>query len=94
MDIHLCKEEKFVYGRNIKAPAQSHVIQSMSPFCKVASLVGLLLLLLLLHLQSVSLVGLLLLMLEILAETVTSIKISTTSGPKPTLILITGAFLL
>ena len=53
MDIHLCKEEKFVYGRNIKAPAQSHVIQSMSPFCKVASIVGLLLLLLILLLQSV-----------------------------------------
>ena len=33
MDIHLCKEEKFVYGHNITAPAQSHVIYSLSQFC-------------------------------------------------------------
>ena len=46
MDFHLCKEETFVYGHNIKALAQFHVTCSMSPFCKVFSFVGLLLLLL------------------------------------------------
>ena len=97
------------------------VTYSMSPFCKVFSLVGLLLSLL----QSVflgrsftftftfakcfpwlifyfyfyfcqvfSLVGLLLLMLEILAETVTSIKISTTSAPTLILIILKGEQLL
>ena len=59
MDFHLCKEEKFVYGHNIKAPAQFHVTYSMSPFCKVFSFVGLLLLLL----PSVFLGNLLLLLL-------------------------------
>ena len=112
--IFICAKKKSLFMDTISKLLFILVTYSMSPFCKVFSLVGLLLSLL----QSVflgrsftftftfakcfpwlifyfyfyfcqvfSLVGLLLLMLEILAETVTSIKISTTSAP--TLILIT-----
>ena len=95
MDFHLCKEEKFVYGHNIKALVHTcdilyvSILQSvfLSRSCTFTFFPWSIFYFYFYFCQVFSLVGLLLLMLEILAETVTSIKISTTSAP--TLILIT-----
>ena len=105
MDFHLCKEEKFVYGHNIKALVhtcdilyvsilQSVFLSRSFTFTFAKCFPWSIFYFYFYFCQVFSLVGLLLLMLEILAETVTSIKISTTSAPTLILIILKGEQLL